>query len=152
MHRGHVLGGHGSHGHGIWALRRRLQILHGDEHIVVYISSMLRLLFLQVPIRWFFDVVFFVDMIMSFFFENKYSTRNVLSHKEVQLAYLKKGFIVDLVTTFPLDYIPAFDILVMQLDRTSFVSFVTTCRLATSVISNIWCPCRQYFCSFAYSD
>ena len=68
------------------------------------------------PIRWFFDAVFLVDMIMSFLFENKISNQNVLTYKEVQMAYLKKGFIMDLITTFPYDYIPALNILVMTFE------------------------------------
>ena len=63
-------------------------------------------------IRWFFDIVFFADVILSFFFENKSSTRNAISALDVQTAYFKKGFLLDLVITLPYDYIPALDILV----------------------------------------
>ncbi len=63
-------------------------------------------------IRWFFDIVFFADIILSFFFENKSSKRNAISALEVQTAYFKKGFPLDLVITLPYDYIPALDILV----------------------------------------
>jgi hypothetical protein len=66
----------------------------------------------QVFLRWFFDIVFFADIILSFFFENKTSKRNMISSMEVQTEYLKKGFLLDLAITLPYDYIPALDILV----------------------------------------
>jgi hypothetical protein len=94
----------------------------------------------QVPVRWFFDAVFFMDMILSFFFENKNSNlnRNAPSYKEVQIAYLQRGFFLDLITTIPYDYITALNILVtVCFALCSFFNLNDVCRLEISVIKNI---------------
>ena len=85
----------------------------------------------QVAARWVFDSVFFVDMILSFFFEPATSAsslnRSAKTYKEVRASYFKKGFILDLITTLPFDYIPALQISVSLFFPSalafSFISF-----------------------------
>ncbi len=103
-------------------------------------------------IRWFFDIVFFADIMLSFFFENKSSKRNAISALEVQIAYFKKGFLLDLVITLPYDYIPALDILVKTALFFSIQQFIDLNRLVISAIKNILFTFHPFSCSCAYCD
>ncbi len=89
----------------------------------------------QVAARWVFDSVFFVDMILSFFFEPSTSAsslhRSAKTYKEVRASYFKKGFILDLITTLPFDYIPALQIsvsFVFPFCFSDFINFIRTGR------------------------
>ena len=57
------------------------------------------------PLDTFFDIVLFIDMILSFFSAYIDNEENIIkNHKKIVIAYLKSWFIIDSVSIIPISY------------------------------------------------